>query len=55
MFSILVMKRSYGTYTEDNAGFYCDLMAKYKYNLETHFIDIFKIASRPNLVILISK
>ena len=35
-------KRSYGTYTEYYAGIYCNLLAKFKYNLETYFLDIFK-------------
>lgn len=39
---IKITKRSYGTYTEYYAGIYCNLLAKFKYNLETYFLDIFK-------------
>ena len=37
-----VFKRTYYTDTASNLGIYCKLCAKYKYNIETYFIDIFK-------------
>lgn len=41
--NVKLAKRRYSTYTEYYAGVYCNLMAKYKYNLEKYFLMTFKI------------
>lgn len=38
---VVAVQRPYGTYTEYFAGIYCNLQSKFKYNLATHFLDIF--------------
>lgn len=42
IYSYGVYKRAYYTDTAYYLGIYCNLCAKYKYNIQSHFIDIFK-------------
>lgn len=39
-----VYKRSYTTDTEFYLAIYCNLFAKFKYNLETYFLNVFEAA-----------